>query len=171
MQFAPSPQGPLHIRCIKGGAQALGTFLDEEALASTPAAAPVKHEPHSPPIKRSSSALAPTRNKRGTHYSPPSTSKEVTRDHAPPASPPRQPRRSHNNLLKIVTVEGDPDRDSILRPGPYTSLVIPTSPWNTHSKCMIGVHNKVGDRLSVISINPIRYQCRFNRYNRLSILK
>jgi hypothetical protein len=33
VQFAPYPQGPLHISSIAGGAQALAAFLAEEALA------------------------------------------------------------------------------------------------------------------------------------------
>jgi len=158
VQLALSPQGPLHICSIKGGAQALDAFLVEEALASTAAAAPAKHEPRSPPIKWSLPAQAPTSNKRDTHSSPPSTSKEVTRDNILPPFPARQPRRPHNDLLKLVTVEGDPDRDSIPRPGPYTSLVPPTSPWNPHGKCMIGVYNHTGAAISPTLLSPERYK-------------
>ena len=62
--FAPSPQGPYHIRFIAGGAQALDAFLATDALSSKALDTPSKVEPSSPPIKRSSSAQAPTRNKR-----------------------------------------------------------------------------------------------------------
>ena len=87
VQFAPSPHGPLHIRSIHGGAQALDTFLAEETLASMATTTPAKLEPRSPPVKRSSSAQAPTRNKRGPHSSFPPTSNGMTRGHTPPVSP------------------------------------------------------------------------------------
>jgi len=62
VQLAPSPQGPCHIRTIADGVQALDTFLSSTAPNTTS-----KFEPRSPPIKRRSSAQAPTRIKRGTH--------------------------------------------------------------------------------------------------------
>jgi hypothetical protein len=52
--------------------------------------------------------------------------------------------------------------------------------WNVHVLIMtigmilifaFSVPCKARDRISVISIKPIRYLYRFNRYNRLSILK
>jgi hypothetical protein len=67
VKFAPSPQGPRHIRTITGGSQALDNFIAAEALSSTARDTPSKVEPHSPPIKRISSAQAPTRIKRGAH--------------------------------------------------------------------------------------------------------
>ena len=134
MQFAPSPQGPLHIRSIAGRVQALDALLAKEALATRAPATPTEIEVRSTTIKRSSSAQAPTRTKIYAHSSPPPPPNGVPRDHTPPASLAHQPRRPHNYLLQIVTDEGDPDRDSIPRLGPYTSLVSPTSPWSSHGK-------------------------------------
>ena len=53
--------------------------------------------------------------------------------------------------------EGDPDRDSIPRQGPYTSLVPPTSPWNRMGRDMIGVHTPTGKIISPTLISPERY--------------
>ena len=71
VHFAPSPQDSYHIRSIVGGAQALDAFLAAEALSSKALDTPFKFEPRSPHLKRSSSAQAPTHNKRCTHSSPP----------------------------------------------------------------------------------------------------
>ena len=128
---------------------------------------PSKVEPRSPPIKHSSSAQAPTRNKRGTHSCPPPPFRGVSLDHTPPTSPARQPRRPHNDLLHIFTVEGDPDRDYIPRHGPYTFLVTLTSPWNAHGKCMIGVHIHVGAAISPTLLSPERYTRLHATHSRL----
>jgi len=69
--YTPFPQGPRHIRSIAGGVQALDTFLATEALSLPSLDTPAKVEPHSPLIKRRSSAQAPTRTKRGKHPSLP----------------------------------------------------------------------------------------------------
>ena len=63
VQFAPSPQGPLHIRSMAGGPQALDTFLEMEL--PLPPTLPIRVDTlaHSTPIKRSSSAQALTRAK------------------------------------------------------------------------------------------------------------
>ncbi len=125
VQYAPSPQGPRHIHSIAGGARALDTFLAIEALSLPSPNTPAKIEPHPPPIKRSSSAQAPTR----TNMHPPTHTQgreePATR---PTGIPLRQPRRPHTAFLHIVTVKGDPDRDSIPRSRPYSSLVPPTFP-------------------------------------------
>ena len=89
------------------------------------------------------------------------------REHTPPTSSDRQPRQPHNDLLYIVTVEGDPDRDSIPRPKPYTSLVPPTSPWNTHGKCMIGVYNHIGATISPTLLSLERYKWLHETHSRL----
>ena len=71
IQFAPSPQGPCHFRSIAKLAQALDAFLAAETLSSKALNSPCKVEPRPPPIKWSSSARAPARNKDCTHSSPP----------------------------------------------------------------------------------------------------
>jgi len=63
VQFAPSPQGPLHIRSIAGGLQALDTFLEREPLPPPTLPTRLDTSARSTPIKRSSSAQAPTRAK------------------------------------------------------------------------------------------------------------
>jgi hypothetical protein len=157
VQYVPSLQSPCPIRSIADGAQALDTFLATKGVYLQAPDAPSKVEPRLPPIKWSSSAQAPTRITRDTHSSSPPRRGE-NREQTPPASPPCQLRRPHNDLLHIVTVEGDPDRDSVPRPGPYTSLVPPTAPWNTHGKCMIGVHNHTRDAISPTLLSPERYK-------------
>jgi hypothetical protein len=64
VQFAPSPQGPLHIRSIAGGAHALEEFLTGETLSLSPLNNLVETTLRSTPIRRSSSAQAPTRTRR-----------------------------------------------------------------------------------------------------------
>jgi hypothetical protein len=53
--------------------------------------------------------------------------------------------------------EGNPDRDSIPKHDPYTSLVPPTSPWNRLGKDIIGVHTPTGKIISPTLISPERY--------------
>jgi hypothetical protein len=122
-------KAPATTLSIADGAQALDTFLATKALSLPSTETSAKVEPRLPPMKRSYSAQAPNRTKRGT----PPPQGEKNREHNPPTSPARQSRRPHNDLLHIATVEGDPDKDSIPRPKPYTSLVPSTSPWNTHA--------------------------------------
>ena len=124
-----------------------------------------KFEPRSPPINRSSSAQAPTRIKRGAP--PPPPGRGANREQTPPASLAHQPRRPYNDILHIVTVMGDPDRGSIPRLGPYTSLVPPTSPWNNHGKCMIGVRNHIEAAISPTLISLERYKRIHETHSRL----
>jgi hypothetical protein len=130
VQFAPSPQGPLHIRSIEGGPQALDTFLEREPLPPPTLPLRVGTSSRSTPIKRSSSAQAPTRAK--LRAATPSTSPPRGNHYGghPPSSPSRLPRRPHSDLLQIILEEGDPDRDSIPIARPYASMVPPTTPWN-----------------------------------------
>jgi len=146
VQFAHSPQGPLRIRCITGSPQALDAFLEREP--TTPPTLPTRVDTCSTQIKRSSSAQAPTRAK--LQAVAPSISPPKGDHHGghPPSSPARLSRRPHNDLLQIILEEGDPDRDSIQREGPYTSLVPPTSPWNILGRDMIGVHTPPGSIIS-----------------------
>jgi hypothetical protein len=81
MQFAPSPQGSLHIRSIADGAQSLDAFLVKEALSMTTPATPAEIEPRSTRMNRSPSAQAPTRTKRYAHSTPPPLPNGVQRDH------------------------------------------------------------------------------------------
>ena len=64
-------------------------------------------------------------------------------------------------------MEGDPDRNSIPRPKPYTSLVQPTSPLNTHGKCMIGVHSHTWTAISPTLLSPERYKRLHETHSRL----
>ena len=64
VQFAQPPQGPLHIRPIAGGTQALDEFLAKKHLPSSTIATPVETLPRPTPFRRSSSAQAPTRTNR-----------------------------------------------------------------------------------------------------------
>ena len=155
VQFAPPPQGPLHLRSIAGGPQALDTFLERGPLPPSTLPTRVDISARSTPIKRSSSAQAPTRAKlraaappaspsRGNHHGGGTT----------PSSPARLPRRPHSNLLLIILEEGDPNRDSIPRAGPYASMVPPTSPWNRLGRDMIGVHTPSGSIISPTLISP-----------------
>jgi hypothetical protein len=87
VHFAPSPQGPLHIRSISGGPHALDTFLGREPLPPPALSTMVGTPSRSTPIKRSSSAQAPTRTKLNSAALPRTPAKR-----APPiiSSPPAQ---------------------------------------------------------------------------------
>ena len=112
----------------------------------------------STPINRSSSAQAPTRT-RLQAVTPPTSPPRGGHQHGhSPSSPARRPRRPHNDLLQIILEEGDPDRDSTTREGPYASLVPPTSPWNRLGRDMIGVHTPSGTIISPTLISPERYK-------------
>ncbi len=166
--YDPSPQGPNHIRSITGGAQALDFFLANEALSLSSTNTLAVTNPRSTPIKRCSSAQAPTRIKKSKHTSsPPPFQGGMTRDPSPPTSPARKPRRPHNNFLQIITVESDTDRESTPSPKPYTSLVLPTSPWNTRGKNMIGVHNHTGAAIPPTLLSPERYKWLYEAHTRL----
>ena len=125
VQFAPSPQSPLHIRYIEGGPQALDAILAREPLPSPILPKRVSTLARATPIKRSLSAQAPTRAKLRAAAPPTPTPRENHHDGHPPSSPARPPRRPQSDLLQIILEEGDPDRDSIPRIGPYASLVLP----------------------------------------------
>jgi hypothetical protein len=58
MQVAPSPQGPLHIRSIAGGSQALDTFLEREPIPPPALPTSIGSPSRSTLIKRISSAQA-----------------------------------------------------------------------------------------------------------------
>jgi hypothetical protein len=62
--------------------------------------------------------------------------------------------------------EGDPDRDSLPRQGPYASLVPPGSPWNTTGKHMIGIHTPTGTVISPTLISPERYAWLYAAHSR-----
>ena len=112
------------------------------------------------------SAQAPTRVKiRAIAPSSPST-REKSPKRAPPSSPPRPSRRAHSDLLQIILEEGDPDRDSIPRIGPYATLVPPSSPWNTMGRPMIGLHTPSGSIISPTLISPERYAWLYAAHSR-----
>ena len=158
VQFAPSPQGTAHIRSIKGGSLALDTFLASEPSPppgrtdKTPANARPTH------IKRSSAATAPPRPRKRSATQPPSPLRAPQARRPPPSSPARPSRRAQTDLLRIIKEEGDPDRDSIPRAGPYASLVPPSSPWNNTARDMIGLHTPSGRVISPTLISPERYK-------------
>jgi len=99
VQFAPSPQGPLHIRSVAGGAQALDTFLERQPLPSPTLPTRVDTSARSTPIKRSSSARAPTRAKLRAAAPPSSPPRGDHHGGHPPLFPARLPRRPHSDLL------------------------------------------------------------------------
>ena len=63
VRFAPSPQGPTHIRFIEGGTLALETFLATEAQPSSAMPMLASTSARFTLSKQSSSAQAPTRVK------------------------------------------------------------------------------------------------------------
>jgi len=127
VKFAPSPQGPLHIHSIAGGPQALDDFLEREPLSPSALPTPVGTSSRHTPIKRSSSAQAPTRAKLRASTPPASPPRGSEMAGTPPSSLTCPTRSPHNYLLQIIQEEGAPDRDSIPGSDPYTSLVPSTS--------------------------------------------
>jgi len=63
--------------------------------------------------------------------------------------------------------EGDPYRDSIPILGPYTSLVPPTSPWNTHGKCIIGIRRYTGAAIPPTLLYHERYKWLYATHSRI----
>ena len=115
VQFAPSAQGTAHILSIQGGSAALELFLSTEPHPPPPIPRSATYTARDTPIKRSSSAQAPTRTKRRS-LSPASPPPEVIHPTLVlPTSPARRPRRPHTDLLHIVLEEGNLDRDSLPR--------------------------------------------------------
>jgi hypothetical protein len=151
VQCAPSPQGPTPICTIRGGEEALDAFLHTEKTRPL-TSPPGQSETHGPaPTTRAQRVKAPPRKGRRLPTPPP---QPATQRHNRPSSQARQPRRAHTHLLQIIMEEGDPERVSIPREGPYVSLVPPTSPWNTLGTDMIGFHNANGTATSPTLISP-----------------
>ena len=90
----------------------------------------------------------------------------MTPSGAIPSSPPRPTRRAHSNLLHIVMEEGDPDRDSLPRAGPYASSVPPSAPCNNMGKNMIGIHTPSGAAILPTLISPERYTWLYAAHSR-----
>ena len=159
------PQGTLHIRTIKGGAEALDAFLQTEHIH------PLEQQPgHTGPTSRDpgndpDAITAPPRRKRRPATPPP---QGPAHRRLPPSSPARPARSAQTDLTQFITEAGDPDRDSIPRDGPYVSLVPPSSPWNTLGTDMIGVHNPNGAATSPTFISPKRYAWLHATYSRLN---
>ncbi len=165
VQFAPSPQGPTHIRTIRGGGAALDAFLlTETSRPPTPPPGPSERIGLTP-ITRGPRVHTSSRTRRGSTTPPP---QPPTRRQNPPSSPAKPPRRTHTGLLQIITEEGDPDKDSTPREGPYVFLVPPTLPWNTLGTDMIGVHNSSGAATSPTLISPQRYEWLHAAHTRLN---
>ena len=103
VQLAPSPQRPLHIRSIAGGTQALDSFLAREPSSPPASPASVGNPLHFTPIKRSSSAQAPTRTKLRAAPPlpppPPSSEGRPAWRARPPSSQSRPTRRAHSDPL------------------------------------------------------------------------
>jgi hypothetical protein len=154
VQFAPSTQGPTHIRTIRCGEAALDAFLLAETTRPTPP--PWHIEPPGPtPTTRSPRMQTPSRTKRRSPTPPP---QPPTQRHNPPSSPARPPRRVHTDMLQIITEEKDPDKDSTPREGPHISLVPSTSPWYIIGTNMTGVHRSNGAATSQTLISPQCYE-------------
>ena len=107
VQFAPSPQGPTHIRTIKGGEATSEAFLLTET-ATTLTSPPIQQGQPSPiPTPRNRAAPFPHKRRLSSPPSPPPAQR------LPPLSSPARPaRRTHTDLLQITIEEGGPDRDS-----------------------------------------------------------
>jgi hypothetical protein len=166
VQFAPSPQGTAHIRSIQRGSSALDSFLSTEPQAQPTMPRTATHTARITPIKRISSAQAPSRIKirAACPSSPPPRGTPPRR--APTSSLARPTRRAHSDLSHIVLDGGDPDRDSLPRPGPYASLAPPSSPWNNMGKNMIGLHTPTGTAISPTFISPERYAWLYAAHSR-----
>ena len=153
VQFAPLPQGPTHIRTIRGEEAALDAFLHTETTRPLTPLIGQSEPPGPTPTTRAHRVKAPPRTRRSRTPPP----QPPTQRHNPPFSLAKPPRRTHIDLLQIIMEEGEPDRDSIPREGPYVYLVPPTFPWNTLETYMIGVHNSNGAATSLTLISPQRY--------------
>jgi hypothetical protein len=92
VHFAPSPQDPGHIRTITGVAEALDAFLEAETQPPPSLEKRTRVKSLLSPMKWSSSAQAPTCNKRraSTSLPPPPNPGERARGRPPP--PPRPAR-------------------------------------------------------------------------------
>ncbi len=78
------------------------------------------------------------------------------------------PRLAHTCLTQIIREEGVFDRDSVLREGPYVSLVPTSSPWNTMGTDIIGFHNPNEAGTSPTLISPQRYARLHAAHSRLN---
>ncbi len=168
VQFAPSPQGPLHTHSIEGGPQALDTFSGRKPLSPPALPTMVGTSARSTPTKRSSSVQAPTLAKLRAKAPPSSPPKGGKSGEHPPSSPPRPSRRTRCDILQIMLEEEDPYKDSLSRSRPYASLVPPTSPWNRLGRDMIGVHTPSGTGISPTLIFPVRYEWLYAAHSRLT---
>jgi hypothetical protein len=119
VQFTPSPQGPLYIRSIAGCPQALDDFLIKEPPPLATLTTPVETLLRPTPIKRSSSAQAPTRtNRKAAAPHPPLPPRGVagTAGNPPPLHP-VLPDAHMTNLSKLYwkrgTQTGTPYPDKI----------------------------------------------------------
>jgi len=92
-----------------------------------------------------------------------------TTPHRPPPLANRDGRITTFSKLsrKKATRKGTPPRDPTPEPKPYTSLVPPTSPWNTYDKAMIGFHSHTGVAISPTLLFPERYQWLYETQSRL----
>jgi hypothetical protein len=117
VQFAPSPQGPAHIRTIKGGEAALEAFLLTETTA-TRTSPPRRQGRPNPPPPQTETILAPCAHIRPTAAAatPPS-----------PGRPTAHTRTCSKYYLKKVTRIGTPPH--AMDPTPHLS---PRHPLGTH---------------------------------------
>ena len=132
------------MRFIEGGISALEIFLAAEP--QPPPAPPIRDgsSPLSTPIKRSSSAQAPTRDKmRATtlHLHLPEEKIGVC---VPPSSPARPPRRAQMTSSASSRRKGTPTDILLPHPGPNASLVSPSFRRNTMGRNMLKVHTPTG---------------------------
>ena len=95
IQFAPPPQGTAHIRSIQSGSSALDTLLSTEPQPPPALPRSATYTARITPIKRSSSAQAPTRiNIRAERPSSPPL-RETLPSRAPPHRPQPAPLDEH----------------------------------------------------------------------------
>jgi hypothetical protein len=94
---------------------------------------------------------------------PPSFKKLKPRPYSP-NSPPKLSRRPVPISCRIELIESDPDRDSLKRNAPYTTLVPPNTSWNKLNVHMIGVHHPTGAAVSPTLLSTERYEWLYSQH-------
>ena len=113
-------------------------------------------EPSSPTKTITHQTIPATQSAQLITNTPPPPKRSKLRPDSP-MSPARLPRRSIPANCHIELIESDPDRDSLMRDHPYTSLVPPHTPWNRLNAHMIGVHYPSGAAVSPTLLSTERY--------------
>ena len=168
MRQPPSPRARAQqrTRILRGGTRRPPAKRDRSASPPIPPGSPCQPQPDDPkptpdrcpsppveehPIKRSSSAQAPTRKRERS--TPPRAAHKAPR----PTSPGPPPLRHLSHRCAIVLEEADPDRDTLPRRTPFAALVPPNSAWNTFNTPLVGAHFPSGATASPTLISRERF--------------